>query len=203
MAEVGGFRRLTISADGSDRAWPQRVMPKTDAAHFHYVASGKLTIARELAARTAVALFHNHLIVDAVGAVFPFGTKAFSRLRAPFWMTAFDEAVRQNRSPMAAILRRRSPWMSAISRHPRAPQRSRARCRLGATFPLIGQRWLTGPPWRVEHDASDTPRWVSHALSIPPVDFHLYVGRTCKNPRQFPAGGSGRMVSDDRDQKLR
>jgi deoxyadenosine/deoxycytidine kinase len=65
---------------------------------FGQVASGKLTIARELAARTGVALFHNHLVVDAVGAVFPFGTEAFSRLREQFWMTVFDEAARQNRS---------------------------------------------------------------------------------------------------------
>jgi hypothetical protein len=65
---------------------------------FGQVASGKLTIARELAARTGVALFHNHLVVDAVGAVFPFGTETFSRLREQFWMTVFDEAARQNRS---------------------------------------------------------------------------------------------------------
>ncbi len=65
---------------------------------FGQVASGKLTIARELAARTGAALFHNHLVVDAVGAVFPFGTEAFSRLREQFWMTVFDEAARQNRS---------------------------------------------------------------------------------------------------------
>ena len=58
------------------------------------VASGKLTIARELAARTGVALFHHHLVVDAVGAVFPFGTQAFARRREQFWMTVFDEAVR-------------------------------------------------------------------------------------------------------------
>jgi hypothetical protein len=62
------------------------------------VASGKLTIARELAARTGVALFHNHLVVDAVGAVFPFGTEAFTRLREQLWMTVFEEAARQSRS---------------------------------------------------------------------------------------------------------
>lgn len=65
---------------------------------YGQVASGKLTVARELAAQTGVALFHNHLVVDAVGAVFPFGTEAFSRLREHFWMTVFDEAARQGRS---------------------------------------------------------------------------------------------------------
>ena len=62
------------------------------------VASGKLTIARELAARTGTALFHNHLVVDAVGAVFPFGSEPFSRLREQFWMTVFEEAARRDRS---------------------------------------------------------------------------------------------------------
>jgi hypothetical protein len=65
---------------------------------YGQVASGKLTIARELAAQTGVALFHNHLVVDAVGAVFPFGTEAFSRLREQFWMTVFGEAAKQGRS---------------------------------------------------------------------------------------------------------
>jgi len=48
------------------------------------VASGKLTIARELSARRNVALFHNHLVVDAVSAVFPFGSEPFSRLSRPW-----------------------------------------------------------------------------------------------------------------------
>lgn len=62
------------------------------------VASGKLTIARELAARTGLALFHNHLVVDAVSAVFPFGSEAFTHLREQFWMAILDEAASQGRS---------------------------------------------------------------------------------------------------------
>jgi hypothetical protein len=62
------------------------------------VASGKLSIARELATRTGMALFHNHLIVDAVGAVFPFGSEPFVRLREQFWLTVFAEAARGGRS---------------------------------------------------------------------------------------------------------
>ena len=61
-------------------------------------ASGKLTIARQLAARTGFALFHNHLVVDAVGAVFPFGSEPFSRLREQFWMTVLEEAAAAGRS---------------------------------------------------------------------------------------------------------
>lgn len=61
-------------------------------------ASGKLTIARILAERTGIPLFHNHLVVDAVGAVFPFGSAEFIRLRDQFWMDTFAAAARSSRS---------------------------------------------------------------------------------------------------------
>ncbi len=61
-------------------------------------AAGKLTVARALAERTGVALFHNHLVVDAVMAVFPFGSDAFVRLREHFWMQVFEEAAAARRS---------------------------------------------------------------------------------------------------------
>jgi hypothetical protein len=60
-------------------------------------ASGKLTIAKALAARTGLALFHNHLVVDAVGAVFPFGSESFTRLRERFWLDVFAEAAKTGR----------------------------------------------------------------------------------------------------------
>ena len=55
-------------------------------------ASGKLTIARELATLTGFALFHNHLVVDAVAAVFPFGSDQFVKPREQFWLAMFHEA---------------------------------------------------------------------------------------------------------------
>lgn len=61
-------------------------------------ASGKLTVARELAALTGFALFHNHLVVDAVAAVFPFGSAPFVRLRERFWLDTFAEAAAAGRS---------------------------------------------------------------------------------------------------------
>lgn len=61
-------------------------------------ATGKLTIGRLLAQRTGLPLFHNHLVVDAVGAVFPFGTPEFVRLREQFWIETFAAAARINRS---------------------------------------------------------------------------------------------------------
>jgi len=62
------------------------------------VASGKLTIARLVAARTGLALFHNHLVVDAVAAVFPFGSPEFVRLRELFWLETIAAAAREGRS---------------------------------------------------------------------------------------------------------
>ncbi len=61
-------------------------------------AVGKLTVARALAARTGLALFHNHLVVDAVHAVFEFGSTPFVRLRETFWLATFEEAAMANRS---------------------------------------------------------------------------------------------------------
>ncbi len=62
------------------------------------VAAGKLTLARAVAERTGHALFHNHLVVDAVGAVFPFGTPEFRRLREAMWLQMFDAAAQSDRS---------------------------------------------------------------------------------------------------------
>jgi hypothetical protein len=61
-------------------------------------ASGKLTVGRALAGLTGFALFHNHLIVDAVASVFPFGSERFVRLREEFWLTVMREAAEEGRS---------------------------------------------------------------------------------------------------------
>lgn len=61
-------------------------------------ASGKLTIARELAALTGLPLFHNHLVVDALLAVFPFGSEAFVDLRERMWLDVFRAAAAERRS---------------------------------------------------------------------------------------------------------
>ncbi|GAM96678.1 hypothetical protein U91I_00298 [alpha proteobacterium U9-1i] len=61
-------------------------------------ACGKLTIAREIGVQLDWPVFHNHLVVDAVGALFPFGSPNFVRLREEFWMQAFDAAAMDGRS---------------------------------------------------------------------------------------------------------
>lgn len=62
------------------------------------VASGKLTVGRLVAERMGIPLFHNHLIVDAVGAVFPFGSPEFARLREQFWLETIAAAAISGRS---------------------------------------------------------------------------------------------------------
>lgn len=61
-------------------------------------ASGKYTIARLVAERTGLPLFHNHLVVDAVAAVFPFGSESFIRLREKFWIDTIRAASAAQRS---------------------------------------------------------------------------------------------------------
>lgn len=62
------------------------------------VASGKLTVAKLVAEKAGIALFHNHLVVDAVAAVFPFGSPEFVRLRERFWIETIEAAARDGRS---------------------------------------------------------------------------------------------------------
>ena len=61
-------------------------------------ASGKLTIGQKLSQLTGVALFHNHLVVDALLEKCQFGEPEFVRLREAMWMTVFDTAARSGQS---------------------------------------------------------------------------------------------------------
>ena len=61
-------------------------------------ASGKLTTARELHRLVGYPVFHNHLVVDTLTTVFPFGTEPFVRLRERFWLDVFAEAAASRRS---------------------------------------------------------------------------------------------------------
>jgi hypothetical protein len=61
-------------------------------------AAGKFTVSARVAEMTGLALFHNHLVVDTVASVFPFGSPSFVRLREQFWMNVFEAAVAEDRS---------------------------------------------------------------------------------------------------------
>ena len=55
-------------------------------------ATGKLTVAQELASMTGFKLFHNHLALDLLLSVFDFGTPTFVELREEIWMSVFTQA---------------------------------------------------------------------------------------------------------------
>jgi len=56
-------------------------------------ATGKHTVAQQLAALTGYKLFHNHLAVDLLLSVFDFGTQPFVELREQIWLSVFDQAA--------------------------------------------------------------------------------------------------------------
>jgi hypothetical protein len=57
-------------------------------------ASGKLTVAREVCGLTGFRLFHNHLVVDMLLAVFQFGSPEFVALRERMWLDVFEAAAK-------------------------------------------------------------------------------------------------------------
>ncbi|MCC6327563.1 MAG: AAA family ATPase [Acidobacteria bacterium] len=59
-------------------------------------AAGKLTVANEVAKRTGIKVFHNHLSIDAILPVFDFGTKPFSRLVEMIRVETVAEAARED-----------------------------------------------------------------------------------------------------------
>jgi len=59
-------------------------------------ATGKLTVAEELAKLTGYKLFHNHLVVDLLLSTFEFGSAPFVTLREEIWLGVFREAARAN-----------------------------------------------------------------------------------------------------------
>ena len=56
-------------------------------------AAGKYTIARELSRITGLGLFHNHLTVDLLLPLFPFGSPDFVRHRERIWLEVMADAV--------------------------------------------------------------------------------------------------------------
>jgi hypothetical protein len=61
-------------------------------------ASGKLTTARALERRLGYPVFHNHLTVNMLTTVFPFGSEPFVRLREQIWLSVIADAARTGRS---------------------------------------------------------------------------------------------------------
>lgn len=61
-------------------------------------ACGKYTVAKALAELTGMRLFHNHLVVDLVAAVFDFGSEPFVKTRESIWLDVFAEAAAEGQS---------------------------------------------------------------------------------------------------------
>ncbi len=64
-------------------------------------ATGKLTVARELANITGFPVFHNHLAVDLLLSTFEFGSPPFVELRELIWLSVFEQAAR---SPVPGLI---------------------------------------------------------------------------------------------------
>lgn len=71
-------------------------------------ATGKLTTARELESLVGYPVFHNHVLVDMLTSMFPFGSEAFVRLREQFWLAVFRETAAADRSIIFG-----APWKPA------------------------------------------------------------------------------------------
>jgi hypothetical protein len=56
-------------------------------------AVGKMTVGQELAKKTGLRLFHNHMTIDLILNFFEFGTKDFSRLNSLFRDEIFKAAA--------------------------------------------------------------------------------------------------------------
>jgi predicted kinase len=57
-------------------------------------ASGKLTVAEKLAELTGYTLFHNHVTVNAIGSVFPFGSEAYEDVLHRLRLDVFETAAK-------------------------------------------------------------------------------------------------------------
>jgi hypothetical protein len=56
-------------------------------------AVGKMTVGQALQEITGLRLFHNHLSIDAVLPIFPFGSEPFRRLVCEFRVRVFEEVA--------------------------------------------------------------------------------------------------------------
>ncbi|MFZ3590101.1 AAA family ATPase [Bacillus sp. DJP31] len=59
-------------------------------------AVGKMTVGQELAKKTDLKLFHNHMTIDLVGHFFNYGTKEGKRLVSLFRQEIFEEVSKSN-----------------------------------------------------------------------------------------------------------
>ena len=82
-------------------AWCERQAPTAHASSMRVIilcglpGVGKLTVADGLARLRGDRVFHNHLVFDAVEALFPFGSPAFVELRERLWRELLLRAIHE------------------------------------------------------------------------------------------------------------
>lgn len=115
-------------------------------------AVGKLTVAKALAARTGLKLFHNHLTLDAITAVFAFGSPTFLRLRESIWLDVFESAAREGISLIFTVWPEKSLAPRFAERVREAVERHGGRLRLvELTCEIDVQEARLDLPSRAEH----------------------------------------------------
>jgi AAA domain-containing protein len=93
-------------------------------------AVGKLTIAQALASSTGLKLFHNHLVLDAITAVFDFRSPTYLRLREAIWLDVFESAAREGISLIFTFMPETSLAPGFMERVRGAVERQGGRLRL-------------------------------------------------------------------------
>lgn len=79
-------------------------------------ASGKMTIGTELAKLTDFKFFHNHLVIDALLALFPYGSPNFVKHRTAIWLETMHDAVAEGSSLIFTFMGERSKPLDFIQR---------------------------------------------------------------------------------------
>jgi hypothetical protein len=72
-------------------------------------ASGKLTVAKELARLTGFRLFHNHVSIQFVQSLFEFGTRPFWRLTDKYRTEMIEEAAKEDADTIFTFVYGRGP----------------------------------------------------------------------------------------------
>ena len=93
-------------------------------------AVGKLTVARAVVARTGLKLFHNHLALDAITAVFDFRSPGYLRLRELYWLEMFEAAAKEGVSLVFTFMPETSLEPGFADRMRAAVERGGGRLRL-------------------------------------------------------------------------
>ena len=69
---------------------------------FGPIAVGKMTVGREICELTGFKLLHNHMTIEPLLEIFPYGSPPFSRLVSEFRRRILEEAA-ESRTPDMGI----------------------------------------------------------------------------------------------------